>query len=571
MSPVPVDCLGVGVGLGLRLAVGVVAVLLGACDGPATDNAPVQFVDVARESGLLAPTLAGPTGAKSHILEANTGGAALFDYDADGDVDVFLVNGWRFGLSLDAVDGPSAHLYRNDGKDGFVDVSVEAGVGYRGWGMGCAAWDADGDGWTDLFLTAAGPDVYFHNQGDGTFEQRPGAAFGDEGWSTGLGAADFDADGDVDVYVARYLDLPTVLEQSVDPGAPPPCSWRGVAAFCGPVGLPGATDVLQLVDASGAYQDHSQRLHPWPAYYGLGVLASDVDFDGDVDIHVANDSTPNLLYRNDAAGFTDLAVHAGVAVSRDGRQQAGMGLAAGDVDGDGGIDFVVTNFSHDHVALYASQPPLDDWRWQDASYLHDVGRRTLPTLGWGTGLVDFDNDTDLDLFVANGHVYAGVGEAGIGTTYRQPNQLFLNDAGVLRDETQRAGPGFAVQQSSRGAAFGDIDDDGDVDILVVNLDAAPTLLRNDGGNDMNWLAVQLEGDRSNRSAIGALVEVTAAGVRQVRELRAGTGYLSQDDQRLHFGLGQATTAHVRVRWPDGRWQDTGDVASGQRVRLSRSP
>jgi hypothetical protein len=245
-----------------------------------------------------------------------------------------------------------------------------------------------------------------------------------------------------------------------------------------------------------------------------------------------------------------------------------MGIAAGDVDGDGGIDFVVSNFSHDNVALYTSR---GENLWEEVSYAHDVGRRTLATLGWGTGLFDGDNDADLDLFVANGHVYPAVDEAGIGTTYRQQNQLFRNEGGILRDVSQHSGPGLRLVESSRGAAFGDIDDDGDVDILVVNLDGAPSLLRNDGGNRRGWLTVQLEQSGRNRSAIGSSIEVSTTGKIQRREIRAGTGYLSQNDHRVHFGLGAATVATVRVRWPDGVWQDAGEVAARQQLRVVRAP
>ncbi len=546
--------------------------VLAACDDQTVIDMPQgrpQFVDMAATAGLRDPVVAGEAGQKRHILEANTGGAALFDYDGDGDVDAFLVNGWRFGLNRHAPDAPTSRLYRNDGAGRFTDVTQSAGVGHKGWGMGCAAWDVDGDGWTDLSVTAAGQDVLYHNDGDGTFSENQDAQFGSSGWSTGIGAADYDGDGDVDVYVASYVDL------GPDPAVTRPdsfalCTWRGVTAFCGPAGLPGAVDLLQLMDGDGLYRDASQQLRSRPAYYGLGVLAGDFDGDGDADIYVADDSTPNLLYRNDGGLFVDIAAAAGVAVSLDGRQQAGMGIAAADIDGDGGIDFAVTNFSHDHVSLYASQgDSVGTGRWEDLSYAHDVGRHTLSTLGWGAGLVDFDNDADIDLFVANGHVYPAVGDAGIGTSYKQLNQLFDNDGGVLRDVGERSGPGLQVVESSRGAAFGDVDDDGDVDILVVNLDAPPSLLRNDGGNRLAWLSISLVGPATNRSAIGARVEVTAAGRSQWRELRAGTGYLSQDGHRLHFGLGTASTATVGVRWPDGLWQEAGEVAVRQRLRLER--
>lgn len=518
-------------------------------DGP-------SFTDIASDVGLSVPVESGTSGRKEHILEANTGGAAWFDYDGDGDSDLYYVNGWRFGLDSVAMSAPSARLYRNDGSR-FVDVTEGAGVGFRGWGMGCATWDADGDGWVDLFVSAAGSDVFYHNQGDGTFRRRDDTGFGDDGWSTGIGAADFDRDGDVDVYVAQYVD-----HRSMD-GVSGSCTWRGVSGFCGPSGLPGSTDVLQLAGETGRWHDGTDRLRQRPAYYGLGVLAADLDDDGDVDLYVANDSTPNLLYDNDGLGhFTDMAAGAGVAVSRDGRQQAGMGIAVGDVDGDGRLDMAVSNFSHDHVALYARQ--TDD-RWLDVSFVHDLGRHTLPTLGWGMHLVDVDNDADVDLFVANGHVYPAVDDAGVGTTYRQRNQLFLNDAGRLRFVDHQSSP--SVDYSSRGSATADFDNDGDLDIFVVNLDAPPSLLRNDTSAAGHWLSVQLTGTRANRSAVGARVEIETDGVTQRRDVLAGTGYLSQDEQRLHFGLGQATQARVHVRWPDGTIVDAGIVEAGSRLRL----
>lgn len=559
----------------------VPAVLLASamgCSSP-TQQALPQFVDVASQAGLHAEVTAGASDSKGHILEANTGGVALLDYDRDGDLDIYYVNGWRFGLQPGADEGPSAHLYRNDGELGFSDQTFQAGVGYRGWGMGCAAWDADGDGWMDLFVTAAGPDRYYQNQTDGTFVTGDGANFGALGWSTGMAAADYDGDGDVDVYVAGYVELSAAEirgDWRRDEEAPAPCTWRGVPAFCGPVGLPGARDILQIRNAVGAFQDRSDLLRPRPAYYGLGAVAGDFDMDGDADIYVADDSTPNLLYRNDDTHFFEIAEQAGVAVSADGRQQAGMGIASADLDGDGGVDLVVTNFSHDHVSVYTSQihksraaAPSGAGSWLDVSYGHEVGRATLATLGWGVGLVDFDSDADLDLFIANGHVYPGVGEAGIGTVYHQANQIFRNDGGQLHDVSRQSGEGLKVAASSRGAAFGDLDNDGDVDIVVVNLDDAPSLLRNDGGNRQNWLAVELIGRGYNRSGIGGRVEVTTLAGMQWRERRSGTGYLSQDDHRLHFGLAAATSASVRVRWPDGQWQDLGEVASRQYLLITR--
>lgn len=541
------------------------ALSAGCADGGAHRDGWPRFTDVASAAGVTAPTVAG-SARKSHILEANTGGCALFDYDGDGDRDLFLVNGWRFGGYPPGAPPPRSTLYRNDGDWHFADVTDVAGVGHQGWGMGCAAWDADGDGWPDLFLTCYGPDVFYRNNGDGTFRADSTCGLGDPGWSTGVAAADYDGDGDVDVYLARYVEgLPVAA-----PPSDPPCTWRGVPAFCGPAGLAGAPDRLFAsggADDGWRFANADARLDVRPPYYGLGALSGDFDDDGDADVYVANDATPNLLYRNDGGWLTEIAGPAGAALSGDGRPQAGMGLAAGDVDGDGRADLVVSNFSHDHTVLYLARGPM---RYEDASFASDLGSRTLATLGWSVGLADFDNDADLDLFLANGHVFPAVDRAGIGTTYGQRNQVFENDGGLLRDAGERSGPGLQVTLSSRGAAFGDLDEDGDVDALIVNLDAAPTLLRNDGGHRRHWLSVELVGDGANRTALGARVEVRVPGAPlQWREVRAGTGYLSQDDHRMHFGLGSAPRARVTVRWPDGGVEEVGEVAADRHLRLSR--
>ena len=539
-------------------------------------NAWPQFVDIAAEAGVTVPVCGGSP-RKGDILEANTGGVAILDYDGDGDRDLFFVNG---GPQVsDTKPDPRAILYRNDGGGHFTDVSEQARVDVHSWGMGVAVWDVDGDAWPDIYLSAWGHNRLLRNRGDGTFESVAGAGGADdERWSSGIAAADYDLDGDVDLYLAQYVDRPADLPIDTQP----PCTWRGIAAFCGPAGMLPAPDRLfeRTWDADAFFADVTEvALGQRPAGYGLGAVAHDLDDDGDQDLYVANDATPNYLYRNHTVHghlthgqgrwqgrLEEIGAAASVSASQDGRNQAGMGIAIGDVDGDGTQDLLVSNFSHDHVALYASRGT--DF-WEDASYTHDVGRRTLATLGWGMGLFDADNDADLDLFVANGHVFPGVGAAGIGTSYRQANQLFDNDGGRLWDISQGSGSGLEVTESSRGAAFGDIDNDGDVDIVVINLDAAPSLLRNDGGNRQGWLSIQLRGTAHNRSAIGATVEVTTEEKAQRREVRAGTGYLSQDDLRLHFGLGAATVATVRVRWSDGSWQDVGEVAARQELQISR--
>ncbi|MBT4612447.1 MAG: CRTAC1 family protein [Gemmatimonadetes bacterium] len=590
--------------MGLSLGIGA------ACTSEPSSPIPSWpvFVDIALESGVDGIVRAGGSD-KTDILEANTGGVAILDYDGDGDRDLFLVNGGPGasdgGPGADdagssagevgqgaAVQGTTAMLYRNDGDGHFTDVSAEAGVAVAGWGMGVAVWDVDGDQWPDIYLTAWGPNTLLRNRGDGTFESLPLAGGAqDHRWSTGIAAADYDLDGDVDLYLAQYVDRPqdSVLADE------PLCSWRGIAAFCGPAGMRAAPDRLFEYTQGdpppgGRSLDDPSRDDPAPddrrqlfadvslaagledhvPAFGLGAVAGDLDEDGDADLYVANDATPNFLYRNqrserqrsEVVGWPGLLQQmgdeAGVAVSADGRRQAGMGISIGDIDADGRTDLLVSNFSHDHVSLYRQQE--EALLFRETAFDSDLGRQTLATLGWGTGLVDFDHDADLDLFLANGHVYPQVDAAGIGTTYRQRNQIFRNELGYLRDVSKFSGPALQVEAVSRGAAFGDLDEDGDVDAVIVNLDDVPSLLRNEGV-EAGGLTVTLVGTGLNTSAIGARVVVSLPdGKQMTREVRAGTGYLSQDDHRLHFGTGDAKRVRVTVFWPGGgRWSGEADV------------
>ncbi|MBT3345116.1 MAG: CRTAC1 family protein [Gemmatimonadetes bacterium] len=541
-------------------------------------NAWPQFVDIAAEAGVTVPVCGGSP-RKGDILEANTGGVAILDYDGDGDRDLFFVNG---GPQVsDTKPDPRAILYRNDGGGHFTDVSEQARVDVHSWGMGVAVWDVDGDAWPDIYLSAWGHNRLLRNRGDGTFESVAGAGGADdERWSSGIAAADYDLDGDVDLYLAQYVDRPADLPIDTQP----PCTWRGIAAFCGPAGMLPAPDRLfeRTWDADAFFADVTEvALGQRPAGYGLGAVAHDLDDDGDQDLYVANDATPNYLYRNHTVHghlthgqgrwqgrLEEIGAAASVSASQDGRNQAGMGIAIGDVDGDGTQDLLVSNFSHDHVSLYRqTQAPM---QFREMAFGSDLGRRTLATLGWGTGFADFDLDGDLDLFVANGHVYPQVDAAGIGTTYRQANQVFRNEQGYLRDHSSSSGPGFNSVASSRGAALGDIDDDGDVDIAVVNLDTIPGLLRNDS-HAAGWLTLQLRGPRRNRSAIGTRVRVELPDGRVMRrQVGAGTGYLSQDDHRLHFGTDRADSVNVEIGWPDGRWQKIGRVVVDQHLQFSDS-
>ena len=528
---------------GLVLAAAVAVGALGAAPPPA----PVRFVDVAREAGLTFVHVAG-TPEKRHIVESTGGGACFLDYDLDGDLDLYLVNGATLGTR--GADNPARDaLYENLGGGRFRDVTAEAGVGDPGWGGACAVADYDDDGDPDLYVTNWGPNVLYRNQGDGTFRDVTAAAgVGDPRWSLGAAFFDADRDGDLDLYVANYLAFdaadPEVLARR--------CNWKGGEVMCGPRGFAGQPDALYLNRGDGTFEPAPPAAGVGAdALYGMGVVAGDLDGDGDPDLFVANDSQENLLLINDGAGrFADGALAAGVSLSGDGRQQAGMGADLGDVDGDGDQDLFVTNFSDDYHTLYRNE---GDLFFTDISAAAGLDPATRASLGWGGGFLDYDNDGDLDLFVAGGHVYPGVEEFDPATGYRQRNLLFENDGrGRFTEVTARAGSGFAVARNGRGAAFGDYDDDGDLDVVVVNDGEPPSLLRNDGGNGGHWLKLRLVGRRSNRDGVGAWIRVHARGRVQAREARTSAGYCSAHDPRLHFGLGAATIVErVEIRWPSG--------------------
>ena len=524
------------------------------------------FVDVAGEAGLTTPIVSGSP-EKKLIVESTTGGVALFDQDGDGDLEIFFTNGSRLGGVPEGA-APRAALYRNDREWRFAEVAGELGAAHVGWGMGVAAADYDGDGRVDLYLANYGANALYRN-GERFREVAGAAGVAHPGWGSAAAFGDFDGDGDLDFYLTNYIDF--------DPGFVPEdrdayCTWRGLTeVFCGPNGLPGARDLYfrnEGPESGWAFTDAGAEVGLLEyEYYGLAAVAGDYDDDGDLDIYVANDSTPNVLYRNDAGRFVDIAVVAGAAFEKDGREQSGMGAAAGDPDGDGDIDLFVTNFSHDHNTYYENRGGAG---FSDASWQVGLGLSSLSYLGWGAGFFDCDHDGDEDLFVANGHVFPAVDRGGLGTSYRQPNQLYENTGGRFIDVSRLSGPGFEVELSSRGSALGDLDDDGDLDIVVSNLDAPPTLLRNDGGNRGNWLILRLRDQGPNTHAIGARVTARSGKLLMLREVRAGGGYLSQDDTRLHFGLGRAPEVDLlTVRWPDGAVEELSGVAANQVVTLNR--
>jgi len=549
----------------IRLGLAVVAVALLA---PPAGVGRVVFRDVTREAGLGGFTLVCGGPSKDYILESTSAGCAFVDFDRDGWLDIFLVNGSTLDNLRAGRPGPPSRLFRNRHDGTFEDVTERSGAGVRGWGMGVAAADVDGNGFPDLYVTNYGPNVLLLNKGDGTFQAADrGIAAG--GWSTGAGFADPDRDGDLDLYVARYVDF-DVARLPPPPGGNLLCKYRGMDVYCGPRGLTPLPDLFYRQGRDGRFADATREagMAVGP-YYGFGVVWGDYNNDGWVDLYVANDSGPNLLFVNRKDGtFSEEALLAGAAVSADGREQAGMGVDAGDYDNDGWLDLYVTNFSHDYNTLYRN---LRDGSFADVSAATGHAQATFAALGWGTGFVDFDNDGWLDLFVANGHVYPQMDRPGLGTRYRQRAQLFLNQRGTRFVEIGEEA-GLRAASLGRGAAFGDYDRDGYVDVLVNNLDGVPALLHNETRNRNHWLQFQLEGAAPrNRDAIGARVELRCGGMGQIREVRSGSSYASQNDLRVHFGLGgHAQVESVTVRWPDGTVEDFRDVGVDRIWKLRQS-
>jgi hypothetical protein len=525
------------------------AVLLGPLAvWPQASGVGIRLIDVAEQAGItLLNICGGPS--KDYIVEVNGNGAAFFDYDNDSDMDVLIVNGSTLA-NIKYGGDPMVALFRNDGKGRFADVTPASGLGARGWGMGTCIADYDNDGFQDIYVTAFGPNVLVHNNGDGTFTDITArAGVGDPRWSTNCAFGDYDRDGDLDLYVANYVAFSELTIPKR--GASSSCKYLGIDVMCGPRDLVGEPDTLYRNNGDGTFTDVTRSAGIVdPGHYGFGVLFSDLDDDGWPDIFVANDSVPNLLFRNNRNGtFTEIGLASGLALSVDGKAQASMGADAADYDGDGRLDVFVTNFSQDYNTLYQNSA---EGLFSDVSHQAGVVTPALPYLGWGTGFADFDNDGLLDIFVANGHVYPEIDRSGRGTKYLQRKQLFKNQGkGRFSDVSEDVGGGLLIEKSSRGAAFGDVDNDGDIDVLVINMNDRPTLLRNDTQSSNNWITLKMEGTR-NRDAIGARVWLEDEGSLQVAEVRSGGSYLSHNDMRVHFGLGRRTRVPpVKVRWPEG--------------------
>ena len=514
----------------------------------------IRFTNVASSTGLESFVNVSGTPTKDFITDANGNGVAFFDYDNDRDLDVLLVNGSTLQALLKGGHQMVA-LYRNDG-DRFTDVTKASGLIRRGWGTGVCVADYDNDGFDDVYITAFGPNVLWRNVDGRTFMATRQAQ--DPRWSTGCAFGDYDRDGDVDLYVANYVRF---VPGKVPMRGHTECGrFMNIDSFCGPRPLPGEPDTLYRNDGKGIFTNVTKAAGIVdPGHYGFGVVFSDLDEDGWLDIYVANDSTPNLFFQNRRDGtFSERALQSGLAVSADGREQAGMGVDVGDYDGDGRLDLVKTNFAQDYTSLYRNE---GNGLFVDASFRSGLAATLGPYLGWGVGFVDVDNDALLDVFIVNGHVYPDVDKTGT-SSYRQRTQLFRNvGRGQYRHITTEVGGPLLTQQSSRGAAFGDYDNDGDLDVLVSVIDDRPILMRNDSAGG-RWITFRLEGTASNRSAIGARVTIQAGSRRQVAEVRSGGSYISHNDTRLHFGRGTAATVdRVTVRWPNGTVETFGPAAA----------
>jgi hypothetical protein len=515
-------------------------------------NGIAYFTDEAVKRGLAEPNVFGGVDTKKYIIETTGTGVAIFDYDNDGWPDIFVVN----GTTLEPLAGkrpPTNHLYHNNHNGTFTDVTEKAGLARTGWGQGVCVGDYDNDGFDDIYVTYYGKNVLYHNNGNGTFtdvSETAHVAGSGKTWGTGCAFVDYDRDGKLDLFVATYVDFDVTTAPA--PGERASCMWKGVPVMCGPRGLPWGKNILYHNKGDGTFEDVTTRakIDQTNGHYGFSVSTLDFDDDGWPDIYVACDSTPSILYHNNRDGtFTDVAVVAGAAFNEDGKEQAGMGSTIGDYNGDGRMDIFKTNFSDDTATLYRNN---GDGTFDDVTFAAGLGLYTK-YLGWGTMFVDVDNDGWPDLLLVNGHVYPEVTKQHLGSDYEEPRVLYHNlGNGKFADISETSGPGITTERSSRGLAVGDLWNDGRMSAVVSNMNEPLSLLVNQVKTENHWLGIKTVGTKSNRDGIGAKIRVQAGGRLHVDEVRSGSSFDSNNDMRVHFGLGKvAKIDWIEIRWPSG--------------------
>jgi hypothetical protein len=558
----------------LRAARGVLSYLLlwGVLTIPQTvvpgstgDALGVTFVNVSGKAGITTKTVYGDEHKNRYLLETTGSGAAFIDYDNDGWEDIFLVNGTRLDGFRDGQQ-PTNRLYHNNGNSTFTDVTAKAGLVRSGWGQGVCVGDYDNDGFADLFISGFGKNALYRNNGNGTFTEvaeKAGVANNRTRWGSGSAFVDYDRDGHLDLFVASYIDLDLKTAPLPETG---PCLYKGVMVACGPPGLAGGVNTLYRNNGNGTFTDVSDKagITKTNGTYSLGVLVADFDNDGWPDIYVANDSSPAALYHNNRNGtFTDTGVEAGCAFSIDGKPQAGMGVTAGDYDRDGWLDIFKTNFAGDTSSLYHN---VGKAVFDDVTFPAGVGVNTR-WLGWGCGFIDVDNDGWLDIFLVNGHVYPEVERLKTEAGYAQRKVLYRNlQNGRFADVSEQVGGAVIEPTPARGCAFGDYDNDGRIDILINPVNAVPELLHAQSVNQNNWIKIKTIGTKSNRDGIGARIKCVTPDAVQIDEVRSGGSYYSQNDLRVHFGLGKnQKVKSIEIRWPSGQVETLNNVAVNQLI------